>query len=61
MVDILLFAMVIASAVSLVDVSPPQAKQETLRALRESGGMIPLHACDPNEVSKKMERRAQSR
>jgi hypothetical protein len=36
-VDILLFAMVIASAVSLVVVSPGQAKQETLRALRDEG------------------------
>jgi hypothetical protein len=61
MVDILLFAMVIASAVSLVEVSPRQAQQETIRALREPDGTIPLHACGPNEASKKMERRAQSR
>jgi hypothetical protein len=35
MVDILLFAMVIASAVSLVVVSPRHEQQKTLRALRE--------------------------
>jgi hypothetical protein len=35
MVDILLFAMVIASAVSLVVVSPRREQQKTLRTLRE--------------------------
>jgi hypothetical protein len=53
MVDILLFAMVIASAVSLVVVSPRQAKQETLRALRDYNEMISLHACRGDDDSKK--------
>jgi hypothetical protein len=53
MVDILLFAMVIASAVSLVVVSPRQAKQETLRALRDYNEMLSLHACGGDEDSKK--------
>jgi hypothetical protein len=35
MIEILLLAMVIASAVSLLVVSPGQAQQRTLRALRE--------------------------
>ena len=35
MIEVLLFAMVIASAVSLLVVSPRQAQQKTLRALRE--------------------------
>ena len=52
MVDILLFAMVIASAVSLVVVSPRQAKQETLRALRDYNEMISLHACRGDDDSK---------
>jgi hypothetical protein len=53
MVDILLFAMVIASAVSLVVVSPGQAKQETLRALKEYDDVLPLHAYGADEDSKK--------
>jgi hypothetical protein len=43
MVDILLFAMVIASAVSLVVVSPGKANQEALRALRNYDDLLPLH------------------
>jgi hypothetical protein len=35
MVDIMLFAMVIASAASLLVVSPRQARQKTLPTLRE--------------------------
>ena len=45
MVDIVLFAMVIASAVSLVVVSPRQAQQKTLRALKDSEGVVRL--CPP--------------
>ena len=52
MVDILLFAMVIASAVSLVVVSPRQAQQETLRALRNYDDMLALHAYGADEESK---------
>ncbi len=54
MVDILLFAMVIASAVSLVVVGPRQAKQETLRALRDYDKILPLHASGLDEDPKKM-------
>ena len=53
MVDILLFAMVIASAVSLVVVSPRQAKQETLRALRDYNEMLSLHACGGTRTQRK--------
>jgi hypothetical protein len=53
MVDILLFAMVIASAVSLVVVSPRQAQQETLRALRNYDDMLALHAYGVDEDPKK--------
>ena len=53
MVDILLFAMVIASATSLIVVSPRKAKQETLRALRHYDDMLPLHAYGADEESKK--------
>lgn len=53
MVDILLFAMVIASAVSLVVVSPRQAKQETLRAFRDYDDMLRLHAYGADEDPKK--------
>ena len=53
MVDILLFAMVIASAVSLVVVSPRKAKQETLRTLRDYDDMVPSHAYGSDEDSKK--------
>jgi hypothetical protein len=52
MVDILLFAMVIASAVSLVVVSPRHEQQKTLCALREYDDM---EHYVPNEDSKKME------
>jgi hypothetical protein len=52
-IDILLFAMVIASAVSLVVVSPRKAKQETLRALRDYDDMLPVHAYGADEESKK--------
>jgi hypothetical protein len=44
MVDIVLFAMVIASAVSLVVVRPGQPRQETLRALTEWDDTVPLNA-----------------
>ena len=53
MVDILLFAMVIASAVSLIVVGPRQANQETLRALRDYDEMLSLHASGGDEDSKK--------
>ena len=53
MVDILLFAMVIASAVSLIVVSPGKANQETLRALRDYDDMLPLHAHGVDGESKK--------
>jgi hypothetical protein len=53
MVDVLLFAMVIASAVSLVVVSPRKAKQETQRALRDYDDMLPLHADGADGESKK--------
>jgi hypothetical protein len=53
MVDILLFAMVIASGVSLVVVSPRHQQQKTLRALREYDDM---EHYVPNEDSKKTER-----
>ena len=52
MVDIVLFAMAIASAVSLVVVSPRQAKQETLRALRDYDDTLSLHAYGADEDSK---------
>jgi hypothetical protein len=55
MVDILLFAMVIASAASLVVVSPRQAQQKTLRALRDYGDTEPKHAYGSNEDATKME------
>jgi hypothetical protein len=60
-VDILLFAMVIASAVSLVVVSPRKEKQETLRALRDCDEMLPLHAYGADEESKKADRRIEFR
>jgi hypothetical protein len=53
MVDILLFAMAIASAISLVVVSPQKAKQETLRALRHYDDTLPVHAYWEDEESKK--------
>jgi hypothetical protein len=53
MVDILLFAMAIASAVSLVVVSPGPEKQETLRALRDYDDTLSLHAYGADEGSKK--------
>jgi hypothetical protein len=53
MVDIVLFAMAIASAVSLVVVSPRRAKQETLRALRDYDDPLSLHAYGADEGSKK--------
>jgi hypothetical protein len=53
MVDIVLFAMAIASAVSLVVVSPRRAKQETLRALRDYDDPLSLHACGADGGSKK--------
>jgi hypothetical protein len=53
MVDILLFAMVIATAASLVVVIPRKAKQETLRALRDYDDMLPVHASGADEESKK--------
>ena len=52
MVDVVLFAMVIASAVSLVVVSPRQAQQETLRAMRNYEDVLALPACGPDEDSK---------
>jgi hypothetical protein len=52
MVDILLFAMVIASATSLIVVSPRKAKQETLRALRDDD-ILPVHAYGEDEEPKK--------
>jgi hypothetical protein len=52
MVDILLFAMVIASAASLIVVSPRKAKQETIRALRDHDDMLPVHAYGPDETRK---------
>jgi hypothetical protein len=52
MVDILLFAMVIASAVSLVVVSPRHEQQKTLCALREYDD---VEDYVPNDDSKKME------
>jgi hypothetical protein len=53
MVDILLFGMVIASAVSLIVVSPRQANQETLRALRDYDEMLALHVYGADEDSRK--------
>ena len=44
MVDIPLLAMVIASAVSLIVVSPRKARQEALRALREYDEAKFVHA-----------------
>jgi hypothetical protein len=46
MVDILLFAMVVASAFSLIVVSPGHERQKTLRALRECDDM---KLCVPSE------------
>ena len=57
MVDIVLFAMVIASAVSLVVVSPRQAQQEALRALRNYEDMSALHAYGPDRILRKRTRR----
>jgi hypothetical protein len=52
MVDIVLFAMVIASAASLLVVSPGQAQQKTLRTLREFNDIETMRA-DPVEGSTK--------
>jgi hypothetical protein len=46
MVDVLLFAMVIASAFSLVVVSPRHERRKALRGLREHDEM---ERCVPNE------------
>jgi hypothetical protein len=56
MVDIMLLAMVIASAVSLVVVSPRQAEQKTLRALRGYDNMEPMPACGSGDDSTKMDK-----
>jgi hypothetical protein len=50
MVDIVLFAMVIASAASLLVVSPGQAQQKTLRILRGYNDVETTQAC-PDEGS----------
>ena len=47
MVDIPLLAIVIASAVSLIVVSPRQARQKALRALREHDEVESVHASVP--------------
>lgn len=57
MVDLMLFAMVIASALSLLVVSPRQA-QKALRALKEYDDQDPMHAYAPNENSTEMDRAA---
>jgi alpha-D-ribose 1-methylphosphonate 5-phosphate C-P lyase len=54
MVDLILFAMVIASAASLLVVSPRQAHQKTLRALREYDDIGPIRAY-PDEDSTQMD------
>jgi hypothetical protein len=54
MVDIVLFAMVIASAASLLVVSPRQAQQKTLRTLREYNDIETARAY-PDEASTKMD------
>jgi hypothetical protein len=51
MIEVLLFAMVIASAVSLLVVSPGQAQQRTLRALREYEGTETVRAYGGGEDS----------
>jgi hypothetical protein len=53
MVDIVLFAMVIASAASLLVVSPRRAQQKTLRTLREYNDRETMRAC-PDELSTKI-------
>jgi len=54
MVDIMLFAMVIASAASLLVVSPRQAHQKTLRTLREYKDIETMRAY-PDDGSTKMD------
>jgi hypothetical protein len=51
MIEVLLFAMVVASAVSLLVVSPRQAQQRTLRALREYDDTEPMRAYGGGEGS----------
>lgn len=59
MVDIVVLVMVIASAVSLVVVSPQQAQQPALRALKEYKGMEPTRAY-PDEDQAAVVQRAKS-
>ena len=47
MVDIPLLVMVIASAVSLIVLSPRQAQRDTLRTLREYDHVESVHASVP--------------
>jgi hypothetical protein len=45
MADVTIFAMVIASAVSLLVVSPRRAQREALRALRDELGQCSASSC----------------
>jgi hypothetical protein len=57
MVDIMLFAMVIASAASLLVVSPRQARQKTLPTLREYNDIEATRAY-PDEGSNEIDQPA---
>jgi hypothetical protein len=54
MVDILLFAMVIASTISLVIVSPRPAQQKALRALKSYDDPLSLRGSSAGEAARRM-------
>jgi hypothetical protein len=60
MVEIILFVKVIASATSLLVVSPRKAHRKTLRALRGYDDMEALPAFDRSEGSAKADQPVQS-
>ena len=60
MVEIILFVKVIASAISLLVVSPRKAHRKTLGALRGYDDMEALPAFDPSEGSAKTDQPVQS-
>jgi hypothetical protein len=60
MVEIILFVKVIASAISLLVVSPRKAHRKALRALRENDDMEALPAFDRSEGSARPDQPVQS-
>jgi hypothetical protein len=60
MVELMLFVKVIASAISLLVVSPRKAHRKTLRALRGYDDMEAMLAIDRNEGSAKADQPIQT-